>query len=151
VLICYIFPNLECLDQEKSGNPDNLYLPRTEVVKLWKTKRSPFLDCSKETRGCLTCGVTRWVLLKKNRPKCSPTDFLPKWAHYFYRGKKCAHKIGPFPLFKTNTRRKQGDNQGKIRPIWSPANMVGSVTRYIQKNRPKFFIILYFENFSCQK
>jgi hypothetical protein len=21
VVICYIFPNLECLDQEKSGNP----------------------------------------------------------------------------------------------------------------------------------
>jgi hypothetical protein len=40
VVICYIFPNLECLDQEKSGNPDYSTAPLLSIFAAFAKKPS---------------------------------------------------------------------------------------------------------------
>jgi hypothetical protein len=54
VVICYIFPNLECLDQEKAGNPAQ----KGKVSSIWShCERGKLPSRQKEKRSFLFLGL----------------------------------------------------------------------------------------------
>jgi hypothetical protein len=82
--MCYIFPNLECLDQEKSGNPDEH--PIGETRPTWSLWCEFHKNLHKNAGRCCTPMFARKKI----------ANYLPSLAHFFQKPSKsvfsCRHR-----------------------------------------------------------